>query len=332
MLERLTKILIAVSVGIALLPTISFAQANMSTAYNNDLEIETIPSYPRPNEMVSIILSLYTGDLNSADIAWYKNEKVVLSGKGETKYSFRMGNVGEETKIEINIKLLNGASFSKTIDLNPASVDFVWEANSYTPPFYKGKALHPRQGTLKIVAMPEFVKDGKRISPANLVYQWKNKTTAYQSQSGYGKNSIILDGSLLGREEYVEVSVTDPVNNLISANSITIQPVDPEIVFYENDPYYGLIFDKAIAGNFDLKGDEIQILAAPYYFTEEKYGLLNYNWELNGQSIPELSNSRTAIFKKPEQGSGKSVISLNMENLNRILQQADAGLTMNFTN
>ena len=31
--------------------------------------------------------------------------------------------------------------------------------------FYKGKALHSRQGNLKIVAMPEFVKNGKRTAP-----------------------------------------------------------------------------------------------------------------------------------------------------------------------
>jgi hypothetical protein len=167
MINRFIKILMIVGVVmVAVLPIISSlpaqagAQAvNMPYALSSELNVEIIPTYPRPNEMVFVNLALYTDDLNSADISWYQDGKNVLSGKGEVKYSFKAGSVGTETKIEIRIKLLSGASFSKTFTLNPASVDLVWEANSYVPPFYKGKALHPRQGSLKLVAMPEFVKN-----------------------------------------------------------------------------------------------------------------------------------------------------------------------------
>ena len=153
------------SVAVAVLPVISFAQSSFSS----ELGVDISPNYPRPNETVSINLSLYTADLNSALITWYRDGESVLEGRGETRYSFQMGPVGKETKIEIQIELLGGTSFSKTFTLNPASVDLVWEADSYVPPFYKGKALHAMQGRLKIVAMPEFVKNGARISPQNLI-------------------------------------------------------------------------------------------------------------------------------------------------------------------
>ena len=329
-----------IGVCLAVLPIVSFlpAQAgaqniNVPYALSSELGVEIIPSYPRPNEMVYINLTLYTDDLNSADISWYQDGKAVLSGKGETKYSFRAGPIGSETSIEIRVKLLSGASFSKTLILNPASVDVVWEANSYVPPFYRGKALHPKQGSLKVVAMPEFVKNGVRISPQNLVYQWSNGITVYQDQSGYGKNVVTLDGSLLGRQEQISVLVTDPVNNLVAQGLVDITPVDPEIVFYQNDPYYGLIFDSAVANQFDLKTDEMQILAAPYYFTKESAGLLKYDWMLNGTSIPDLADSQTAIFRKPEDKmGGQSLVSLRVENMNRILQQADGSLQINFSN
>jgi len=340
MLNNLTKIFIASAVGIATLLVISSLPAragaqnvNIPYALTNELGVEVVPTYPRPNETVSINLSLYTDDLNSADIIWYKDGKNVLSGKGKTNYYFKIGAVGTETKIEIKVDLLSGASFSKTLILNPASVDVVWEANSYVPPFYQGKALHPRQGSLKLVAMPEFVKGGKRIAPENLIYQWSNGINVYQDQSGYGKNIVTVDGSLLGKEEEIEVLVTDPVNNLAAQGSVNITPVDPEIVFYENDPYYGYIFDSALIGTFSLKTDEVQILAAPYYFTEEMDGSLGYDWQLNGTSIPSLSDSRTAIFRKPEdKTTGSSNILLRVQNSNRILQQADNSLIMDFNN
>jgi hypothetical protein len=329
MLNKLIKILAIASISIMVLPVISSAQTvNVSYALSNELNVEFSPTYPRPNSNVSINLTLYTADLNSADITWQKDGKTVLKGKGETKYAFRAGTVGIKTEIVINITLIDGTSFSKTLSINPASVDMVWEAQSYVPPFYEGKALHPRQGVLKIAAMPEFVSNGQRTSPANLIYKWSNNVEVYQDQSGYGKNVVVLDGSLLGKSENIKVSVTDPVNNLTAENYITINPVNPEIVFYQNDPYYGNIFDSAVSGYFNLSGSEVQILAAPYYFTKENS--VKYEWRLNGQTIQNLTGSMTAIFKKPEGGNGQSAISLQVTNPGRILQEADNNLTIEF--
>jgi len=337
MRNNFIKTLLLLALGMVFLPTTTFGQIgqiniDIPYALSNELGVEIIPNYPRPNETVFINLVLYTGDLNSADITWYKNDEKVLSGKGEIRYNFRAGNVGEEAKIKIQIKLLSGVSFSKTFTLNPASVDIVWEADSYVPPFYRGKALHPKQGALRVIAMPEFVKNGNKISAKNLVYEWSNGLDVYQDQSGYGKNVVFLNGSLLGRTENIKVLVTDPVNNLVAEGFVDIKPIDPEIVFYENNPYYGHLFNSAIINTFNLKTDEVQILSAPYYFTRESIGSLTYEWRLNNQTIPNLSSSRTAIFRKPEDEDGKSIIGLRVENLNRILQQADNKLIMSFEN
>lgn len=330
MFVRLIKFLIISS--LAVLPLTTYGQMNINIPYalSNELGVEIIPKYPRPNETVFINLSLYTDDLNSATITWYKDGKNVLSGKGETRYYFKTGNIGESVDIEIVIKLLNGTSFSKKFTLNPASVDVVWEANSYVPPFYKGKALHPRQGILKIVAMPEFVKNGRRISLENLVYEWSNDSEVYEKQSGYGRNVLILSGSLLGRNEELELLVTDPANNLVAQKFISIPTVDPEIIFYENNPYYGHIFESSIQNPFNLKSEEVQMLVAPYYFTSENAFGLKYEWRLNGREAQNISDSRTVIFKKPEGESGQSNISLSVENINRILQRADNSIMIKF--
>lgn len=317
--------------GFLLVPTLSFAQTFGASTFANELGVEIIPTYPKPNQNVSISLTLYSGDLNSADITWYQNGKNVLSGKGEKRYSFKMGPAGTETDIEIRIKLMGGSSFTKTFTLGGADVDLVWEASTYTPPFYKGKAMHGFQGYLKVVAMPDFIRNGSRISPKNLIYEWSNSTSVYEDQSGYGRDTLVLNGSLLGREEQVDVLVTDPTTNLVATDFIIINPIEPEIIFYENSPYYGPIFDKAIRG-LELEAEETQILAAPYNLSKEPLGKLVYDWRLNGVSVPELKNSRTAIFKKPEEGSGQSAISLSIENLNRILQQGSGQVNIQFKN
>jgi hypothetical protein len=331
MLSKFKIFLITAVAASGFFPVISLAQLNIDMPYalSNELVVEIIPTYPKPYENVFLSLSMYTEDLNSATITWHKDGKSVLSGKGEARYSFKAGAAGEETSIEIVVKLLNGNSFSKSFRLNPASVDLVWEADTYVPPFYKGKALHSRQGALKIVAMPEFVKNRARVSPSNLVYQWSNGLEGYQGQSGYGKSTLVINGSILGKTERVEVTVTDPTDGITTVGYLDIPPIDPEIVFYENNPYYGYLFNSAIASIFNLDGDEVQIFAAPYFFSKES-GSLKYNWRLNGQSIPSLIDSRTAIFRKPEGESGQSNIFLSAENSSRILQQADKSLTINF--
>jgi hypothetical protein len=313
-----------------ILPAVCFAQLDMVSTLSGELGVEIIPHYPKPNEEVFINLSLYTDNLNTASIAWYQDGKQVLSGKGETKYHFTAGPAGKETRIEIRINLLGGTSFTKNVVVNPAGVDLLWEANSYVPPFYKGKALHPMQGILKIVAMPDFVRNGRRISPQNLIYKWSNGVDVYQNASGYGKNSVIVDGSVLGRREEIAVLVSDPASGLVAQGRVNISPSNPQVVFYENNPYYGHLFDSAILNDFDLKGAEVQILAVPYYFTQEGRSSLQYKWRLNGQSLPDLYTSRTAVFKKPENESGRSSISLQVDNINRILQQADSGLSIIF--
>lgn len=326
------------AVAVALFPFVSSAQFNglggaSPSTFSSELNVSMIPTYPAPHGNVSMNIALYTGDLKSAKISWYKNDKLVLNGKGETKYSFKAGGAGEITKIEIGVELATGETFSKIFSINPAGVDLVWEADSYVPPFYQGKALSPKQGVVKIVAMPDFMKYGSRVSAKNLVYEWSNATQAYESQSGYGKNVLVINGSALGREDQIRVLVRDPSDNLVAQSSVTITPVDPEIVFYLNSAYYGNIFDTAMANPFDMgKSDEVEAFAAPYYFSRDGLSGLKYSWRLNGESIPGLENSMTAVFRRPEEGSGESSISLNIENLKRVLQGADGSLSIKFNN
>lgn len=325
--------LLVIMFGLVLVwPAAALAQQNGNVPFSlpDELETEIIPNYPKPGEMVWINLSMYTADLDSADIAWYRNGKQELLGKGLKQYSFRNAESGKTTNIEIRVRLQNGTSFSKKLSFAPASIDLVWEADSYVPPFYQGKALHPRQGKVKVVAIPDFVLDGKRIKAEKLIYEWSDGLQVYQSQSGYGRNVLFLNGSILGSSEEVEVLVRDPESNLVAQAFLSIPTTDPEIVFYQNDSYYGFIFDQALRGQTELTSQEIEVFVSPLFITKELGSALQYNWRLNGQAVPELQGSRTAIFRKPENSAGQSNIRVEVKNDKKILQFADSSLTINF--
>lgn len=325
--------LIFTLVGLFLLGNKTEAQfnVNVSGALQNEIGVELIPSYPVPYQNTYVNLSLYTNDLDSAKIIWLKNGKIEQEGIGLKNYSFRTGKAGEEIRIEVVVVLSNGLSFNKSFTINPASVDVIWEADSYTPPFYQGKALHPRQGSLKLVANPEFYKDNSRIPPENLVYNWYLGEDALQDQSGYGRRVAIIDGNILGDTERIYLLVTDPKNNISAENYLDISPVEPEILFYENNSYYGYLFNQALSGTVDLRSSEIQIVAEPYFISRDG-NLIEYNWRLNSGSSNELKNSRSAVFRKPEGEEGESLIRVNINNLQRILQFANGSLRIRFTN
>ncbi len=316
-----------------LLPFLASAQFGGGAVFSlpDELEVEVIPTYPEPKELVWLNLAMYTADLDSADIAWYKDGKQILVGKGLKQYSFRMGENGVPIDIEIRVRLQNGTSFSKKLSLTPSDVELIWEADSYVPPFYQGKALYPRQGRLKVVALPEFIKNGQPVAPNKLVYKWSDGLQVFDSQSGYGRNSIVLNGDILGSTQEVEVLVSDPTSNLVALGSIQISPNDQEIVVYENNPFYGFIFDQALSDRATLDSQETELFVAPFFFSKEARPLV-YSWRMNGQALPELDGSRTAIFRKPDGQSGESSLSLEIQNPNKILQFSNKSFRIMFEN
>src|SRR3989344_5968640 len=210
-----------------LLPTSTHAQLNFDSlnvgsniSLPSELNINLVPNYPKPNSRVRLSLTMYTENLDNAQIDWYVDGKKVLSGIGEKVYTVTTSKAGTETDVEIIITLASGAKFSKSLTLKPATIDLLWQSDSYVPPFYKGKALFPSQGNVVITAMPEFYSGSSKVSPSSLNYSWTVNDKVLQNQSGYGKQSIKVAGPALGTSINVLVTVTDNSMGITSDTSL----------------------------------------------------------------------------------------------------------------
>src|SRR3989344_8617863 len=233
MTNTLIQKLIIFTLFVFLLPTSIFAQINIDigAALNSELNVEVIPTYPKPNSVVFIQLEMYSENLDKAEITWNQDGKIFVKGNGKKTYSFKAGESGTETNIEVRVKLQSGNTFYKSMIIKPIGVDLIWQSDSYVPPFYKGKALHPKQGNLRIVAMPDFRdSNGKMVPQNNLIYKWSDGNTVYDNQSGYGKNVLNIEGSILGRGSRVEVLVTSPTDNGAASEILEVATSDPEII------------------------------------------------------------------------------------------------------
>jgi hypothetical protein len=294
---------------------------------NGDISLEVNPPYPKANENVTASLSTFTTDLNTAKISWKKNGETLLEGIGKKTFSFTIDSASSKTNLQAIIETLNGSVVNKQITIYTSGVDLLWEANNtYTPPFYKGKALAPIEGNIKVVAIPS------AQNAAGFSYKWKQDNQNKLDYSGYEKNYLIYKNSYLDQNNKVEVVISDLFGNDIGSNNITITPTSPKIIFYEKDSLFGTKWEKSLTDGFKINPNGTTIIAEPYFFSIKDLNSKDYSfeWLLNDQDASK-PNQKNSLSVKPESGSsGSSNIKITINNIPTLFQSVEKELNVNF--
>lgn len=288
-------------------------------AISPSVGVSVTPESVSPGDLVTIELESFSTDLNRAEIVWVVDGITLLQGVGQKEYSLSAKGLGEQTKVEITINTTNGIPVLKTVFINPQSIDLLWEAiDSYTPPFYKGKALPSRGALIKTSVLP-FLKGsrGTFSNPNSLVYNWEQNYKPYPSVSGYGKSFYVFRNTFLQKEELLKVKVSTVDGTLTASNSVNLSFFNPEILFYEKKPAIGVLFNESKNQGLTLTENEISLLGVPYFSsTKTKVGVLDgtlsLTWKINDSFV---SSDRPDVLtvRKPEGESGYSVINFEVE-------------------
>jgi len=290
-------------------------------------QIKIIPEFPEANSDVSLSIESYSTDLNRSEISWYKNGTLAQRSVGEKSFTFKTRGLGSSDTISVRVD----GVLVDTITITPAEVDLIWEVNTYTPPFYKGKALNSNQSTLKIVAVPHIISSsGSKFSPNNLIYTWKKDWKVLGNNSGYGRDVLTFEGEVFnGTIITVEARTTG--GSIVAQKRIILNNQDSKIVFYEDDPLLGVLYENALEGVFNLEKDEINIKAVPLFLSNEEINTdnLKYNWVMNSKRLTDLENQTSLVLRKGEQG-GTTQLSLEISNLRRVMQFTRSSLGISF--
>lgn len=294
----------------------------------NSLNLALSPEHPKANERVDARLESFATNLDRAEITWLLDGKTVEQGTGKTKISFTTGALGSEVVLAVNIKTLDGSFLNRVLRIKPALVSLVWQAYSYTPPFYKGKALLPIEGTASVIALPSFVtSSGERIPPENIIYTWRENDRVSGDGSGYGKFSFPVKGKVPIRSITVSVEAAAPDFGLVASAETTIEPVAPQILFYEDRPLSGRSIKRALGNQFQFEGDEMRVSAIPYFFeTTERKGALSYSWSVN--NAPSNETGPNLTLRRAGSEVGRAQIFLNITSPVSIFQAAEASLNI----
>lgn len=320
---------------LTLIPTFAGAQSFQNLGDQtgaNNIIVQVTPSQPKPNQFITTSIESYATDLDRADISWFLNGKLEKNAIGEKTFLTKTGKAGSVTNILILIKTAEGKTIQQVLNIRPSSLDLIWEAQSYTPPFYRGKALFPYQGGVKIVAMPNILdENGGFLNPKTLVYTWSVNGDVVPKVSGYGKNFIFYNGSVPLREATISVEASSVDKKYTAVGSVGLSPQSPFALFYEESPIYGVMYNRVLQENEVLKNDEIKIVGIPYFIgtkNRESAGLV-YGWQLNNQTIGD--NNRSGLtFKQTSKAAGLARVSLQISNPSKIFQFTDSNLSLTF--
>lgn len=297
----------------------------------SDISIKTDPEYPGPNETVTATVTGYLTDLNRSTIGWSVNGKVLDRNIGKKTFSFQSGDSGKTTTLTVTIVTRDNEYIKKELSFTPMGITMLWEADTYTPPFYKGKSLLTPEARVRVVAIPDADSAAGTIRASNLIYRWWKNGRLSESASGYGKNSFSFTGPLPYGEMGIRVSVSSVDSALRSEKGINLPISKPFVLFYENHPLLGVLYNHPLDTELSLTKKEISVNAEPYFFSNEISGVpaVSYGWSLNGNTV---SNSGNILTLRNEAGaSGSSALTLTVRGIKKAFQSASLSLKIRFT-
>jgi len=300
-----------------------------TSSLNYELELIIKPENPTANQTISAKANLYALDINKYEVLWFLDGKLIQKGVGQTDFFFQTGNWGKETILTAQVNTTNDGIISKQIYILPSEVDLIWEAKTYTPPFYKGKVLNSSNSIINVVAVPNLIdKNGNKIPSDKLIYKWKEDWKVKGNQSGYGKNTFSFESPQITRSKSITVEVESLDNSLKTKKTINFRSNQTKIIFYKEDPLLGILYNQAINSNYTLSDseEEVTIKAYPFFFSPQNE--LKYKWEMNNKILNNIKNE--IIFRKQPNLTGSTQVSLKINNLDKILQFTDNTFLINF--
>lgn len=324
------KFLISSLFSILFFPFLTFGQSLSGTDQSVSFKIN--PNFPRPRESATISVTSFIDNLDKSEIKWYVNNVLIKSGIGEKSFTFQMGDLGENKIIKTIINKGGGGTLTKVFNLNPTEVNLIYEVDTYTPPFYQGKAWFTKQSVVKVVALPRMLDSAKKlISPKNYVYTWKVDGDVIQDKSGFGKNIFTYQSPLISRDIVISVEVSPQYSNNTASANIALPYQNPLLLAYEKNPIYGTIFEHAIFGDYYLNRDEVTFEVVPYFFSaNNSFSNLNFEWKMN-EKVFETSNQKNeATFRIENNQKGRSNISIKTNNIAKMLQLDELDFSLFF--
>ena len=324
-----------IQVSLILLAFFSIANIVMAQTSSDlsSVSISMSPTSPRAGDSVTLTVSSDQLDLSSAKITWYV-DNVARSATSNQSITIKAKSSGDDTSIKAVVETSDGIVKEATKEISPAGVDLVVEPVAYTLPFYEGKPFFVGQGTAKITAIPDVMVNGTKVASKDLNFQWSEGDNVLGSESGKGQDSIVINSVMPIRDIDMSVQISNDAGVVLAENSKTLTINNPSVLFYENNPLYGILYNEAITGDYYLgTREELTIDAKPFSFSfsNDVPSNSSYVWYVNGNFVSPSAKANEIILKQTTTNlKGTAAISLDVKNTSKVLQFTSGNFNVNF--
>lgn len=262
------------------------------------LALSMTPEYPAPGDTVHLSAASSQIDLERSGIAWYVNGTLTAEGAGKTGIDLTVGPLGSQIDIAAIAQAPDGTTASGGAFIRPAEVDLLWEADSYVPPFFRGRAL-PSPGTsIRAQAVARIAgPDGALLPESGIVYTWRRNGSVVRSASGRGKSSAVLPAPGRFSADTIAVNASSADGAFEGAASARIPSFEPSLTLYEDHPLFGVLYNDALAASASRSDSEATFAAIPLFAAASSPTdpRLVYAWSVNGKDVPTDSASPAEI-------------------------------------
>lgn len=286
------------------------------------IDLTLAPLQPNPQESFTARIDSFTMDLNEALITWRYNNTVVASGVGTRSVSLIAPAAGGASTIYVTARGTEGTA-TTLFTVRPAAVDLLWESpNTYTPPFYKGKALPAPGATVRVLAIPAVG------APQTLSYEWSYNDTVVQNQSGKGKFRFNLTTDILTTENNIRLRASSA--GFSAEESVAIPLRTPTLVAYKKNNGF-IDFSNGTTQTVTLTETGTTLRFEPFNFTIVRNILddIRIGLTLGGSPVAGGSRPNELPLSRPEE-QGSDTVVVTAESLDYQAQSASQTFRIDF--
>ncbi len=276
------------------------------------------PLYPKPNEPVFITLQSPVYNLEERTITWTSGGEVLLEGEGEMRLRLTAPAAGEQVTVRARI---SGTEDSITATVAPASVDLIWEADSYAPGLYRGRALPTIGSMVTFQAIPHILKGTAEVPASQLTFTWRKNGNVIATASGRGKASYTFQVGTFQQSDTISVTVSNTERTAAAESSVRIVPSEPAVRLYFEHPLYGIMYHQALPASTDVADTESTFAAVPYFVKasgpdDSKF---SYMWRVNRQDVEPNAERPSVLTVSAGPSGGAAQIDLSLTHKNNYL-------------
>lgn len=284
------------------------------------------PQNPRPGDTVTLTVGSYLLDTQTSVIRWSREADILLEGVGRDR--FVLSGVFEQDEIQVEVvNTQSGERVVQSVRINPSNIDLLWESTGvYTPPFYKGKALINIEGGVRFTAIPNIQ------NKSSVFFNWTKDTANVPNASGVGRDTFSFNISTLDNSNVVGVSAVDSSQEYRAQSTKNIRFEQPRVIFYEQHPTLGTLFNRAIPRNWSVsRSSSYAITAIPYFFAASSLlqDDVSIVWRAGNQVVPVTGPQNSVRIQTPNISGSVNLIA-EFKHLTKRYQDGSVGINLRF--